>query len=65
MNEAELVLAAPEGATSCTHDGVIYEVEDGLVVVPHAALEHLTPHGYTIPEVKAAVETKPQGKKAK
>lgn len=40
-------MQAPEGATSCGHQGVSYEVdEDGAVTVPEEAVADLMSHGY-------------------
>jgi hypothetical protein len=40
-------LKAPEGATSCSHDGVVYEADaSGLVDVPDEAVLPLLDHGF-------------------
>jgi hypothetical protein len=43
-------LVAPDGASSVSFAGKEYSVEDGAVAVPHAAVPHLLPHGYTVPK---------------
>lgn len=45
----EIVLSAPEGATSLSFAGTSYEVVNGLVTLPaeaHAALADLRAHGF-------------------
>lgn len=50
-------MLAPEGATSCTHNGVIYEVIKGFVHVMHDAVAALKHHGYRVEaEVQAEAE---------
>lgn len=41
------VLVAPEGCTGCSHDGVSYEVVDGMVEVPAEAVMDLVSHGFS------------------
>lgn len=48
-------LAAPEGASSVHFDGDDYEVKDGFVEVPYAAVADLTgAHGYSVAGSEAA-----------
>ena len=51
-----VVLEAPEGCTGCSHDGVEYEVVEGLVEVPAAAIDALIHHGFTPEKKKPAVK---------
>lgn len=39
-------MKAPEGATSATFDGDVFEVVGGTVTVPHDALAALISHGF-------------------
>lgn len=43
-------MTAPEGATSCSHDSVTYDVKDGHVHVPAAAVDALKSFGFRIAE---------------
>jgi hypothetical protein len=43
-----VTMSAPEGATSVSFDGQAYEVVDGAVDVPHAAVAEMLSHGYTV-----------------
>lgn len=37
----------PDGATSCSFDGEVYEADKkGVITVPLAAVAHLEPHGF-------------------
>jgi len=40
-------MQAPEGATGVSHDGVNYEVVNGVITVPHDAQSSLESFGYT------------------
>ena len=46
--EGMALMTAPEGATSCSHDGQEFDVVDGMVEVPVEAVADLLSHGYAI-----------------
>ena len=43
-----VTMGAPQGATSVSFDGQTYEVVNGTVDVPHAAVAEMLSHGYTV-----------------
>ena len=48
--EGMAVIIAPEGCTTCSHDGVAYEVDaEGFVTVAVEAVADLLSHGFTTP----------------
>lgn len=51
-------MIAPAGATSCSHDGVTYDVKDGHVDVPSNAVEALQSFGFHVADsaVEAAIK---------
>ena len=58
---SEVKLYAPENAGSVGFDGQEYEVADGCVIVPAAAVELLVSHGFTTeaPQVEESQDGEP------
>lgn len=41
-------MKAPEGCTSCSYDGEVFDVVDGVADVPEEAVAHLFSHGFSL-----------------
>lgn len=44
-----VIMEAPEGATEFCWNGFVHRIEEGLAIVPHAAVEALKSHGFKLP----------------
>jgi hypothetical protein len=57
QNDGLVTMQAPEGATELSFEGQTYQVVDGAVDVPHAAVAEMLSHGFTVVVAQEQAET--------